>query len=402
MEREGSADAIEPRSASPRALAAEFEARFGARPSAAARAPGRVNLIGEHTDYNQGLALPCAVDLDTLALVAPRAGGRVRLWSREAGPAPEFAANAPRRRGDWSDYVQGVVFSLREGGMPVAGFDLLVASRVPEGAGLSSSAALGVAVVTALDAAFGLRLAPRDRARVAHRAETGFAGVACGILDPIASALGRRGFALRLDCRDESVTEVPLPEAARLVVVDSGVRRRLADGRYAERVAECRAALLAARGALRRPGLGSLRDVSPADLAALEAALPPTLWRRLRHVVTENARVDAACAALAAGDLAAVGATLREGQASLRDDYQVSTPELDALCRLADALPGVCGSRLTGAGFGGCSLHLVAADACAEAAAGLAAGFERRFGRRPRLWVLASADGAGPEQLSDP
>jgi galactokinase len=402
MEREGSAGVSEPRPAELRALAAEFEARFGARPQAAARAPGRVNLIGEHTDYNQGLALPCAVDLDTLALVAPRAGGRVRLWSREAGGAPEFAAGAPRRRGDWSDYVQGVVFSLREGGMPVPGFDLLVASRVPEGAGLSSSAALALAVVTALDAGFGLRLAPRDRARVAHRAETGFAGVACGILDPLASALGRRGEALRLDCRDESVMPVPLPGAAALLVVDSGVRRRLADGRYAARVAECRAALAAARGALRRQGLDSLRDVSPADLAALKPALAPTLLRRLRHVVTENARVDAACAALAAGDLAAAGASLREGQASLRDDYEVSAPELDALCQLADALPGVWGSRLTGAGFGGCSLHLVAAEACVDAAAALAAGFERRFGRRPRMWRLAAADGAGPEALSGP
>jgi galactokinase len=401
MEREGSAGVTGSRPGDWRALAAEFEARFGARPRAAARAPGRVNLIGEHTDYNLGLALPCAVDLDTLALVAPRAGARVRLFSREAGPAREFAAGAPRRRGDWSDYVQGVVFSLREGGMPVAGFDLLVASRVPEGAGLSSSAALLLAVVTALDAAFGLGLAPRDRARIAHRAETGFAGVACGILDEVASALGRRGHALRLDCRDESVTPVPLPVAARLLVADSGVRRRLADGRYAARVAECRAALAAARAALRRPDLGALRDVAPADLAALEVGLDPGLFRRLRHVVTENARVDAACVALAAGDLAAAGALLAEGQASLRDDYAVSTPELDALCRLADALPGVWGSRLTGAGFGGCSLHLVAAEACAEAAAELAAGYERQFGRRPRVWVLAAADGAGAQDLTD-
>jgi len=368
--------------------------RLGRSPDVVARAPGRVNLIGEHTDYEGGLALPFAIDREVRVALARRDDRRARVVScQEAGEAV-FDTALPRRRGDWSDYVQGVVAALAECGVRVGGFDLAIASDVPPGAGLSSSAALQIAVATALDAAFDGGLDPVARARVAHAAERGFVGVACGILDPFASALGRRGHALRLDCASGATRYVPLPAArVRVLVAHSGVRRSVAESAYAERVAECRAARGAAAAALRRP-VARLRELAPGDLPALEAVLLPDPLRRVRHVVTENARVDAMCAALSAGDLEAAGALLREGQRSLREDFEVSAPELDALCELGDAADGVFGSRLTGAGFGGCTIHLVAAARADAAAEALVEGFAHRFKRRPPVWSVAAAEGA--------
>ena len=376
------------------ALAAEFRRRFGSRPEAGARAPGRVNLIGEHTDYNDGLVLPCAIDRDTRVLVALRPGTRVRAFSREMNAVAAFDAAHPQPSGGWVDHVQGVVAALAERGAPPGGFDLAVASELPLGSGLASSAALGVAVATALDAALGLRLGPRECAALAHRSETAFVGVPCGTLDPLASALGRAGAALRIDCRSGATLPIPLPEL-RLLVADSGVRRRLVAGRYGDRRDECRRAFEAARGAGLAPsGAQALRDLAREDLPALERALDPLLFRRVRHVVTENARVDATALALRQGDLAAAGACLREGMRSLREDFAVSIDELDALCELADALPGVHGSRLTGAGFGGCTLHLVDPARAEAAAEALAAAFAGRFGRRPPIWSCVASDGA--------
>ncbi len=378
-----------------RELAAGFRRRFGREPAAGARAPGRVNLIGEHTDYNEGLVLPCAIDRDTVVLVAARRDRQVRVFSRERGAAELREADRSGRRGDWLDYLRGVLDALRAAGAGVGGLDLAVASRVPAEAGLSSSAALCVGLVTAIDACAGLGLDAENRARIAHRAESEFAGVGCGIMDHFASSLGRRGAALRIDCRSLEVRPVPLsPERLALLVAHSGTTRSLARGGYSGRRAECARALEAARRAGLVAAGAALRDLAPGELPALERVLDPAAFRRARHVVTENARVEAACAALAAGDLAGAGALLREGMQSLRRDFEVSTPELDALCRIADAAPGVYGSRLTGAGFGGCTLHLVAPEAAEAAARAIADGFEREFGRRPPLWQVAAAEGA--------
>jgi galactokinase len=382
------------------ALAALFRTQHGRAPEAAARAPGRVNLIGEHTDYNEGLVLPCAIDRDTLALVAPRDDGRWRAVSRETRQPLDFRASAPPRRGGWGDYVHGVVRALEERGRRLPGADLAVASEVPVGAGLSSSAALCVALVCALDAAFELGLDGRARAEIAWRAESGFAGVPCGPMDPLASALGRRDTALRIDCRSLEVAPVALPGRLRLLVADSGVRRQLAAGAYGDRRAECAEALRRAREeGVAAPEARALRDLGSADLPALVRALPAPLARRARHVVLENERVRATAAALARGDLAGAGAELRRGMQSLRDDFEVSTPELDALCESADALPGVHGSRLSGAGFGGCTLHLVEAEAAGEVASELAARFAARFGRRPPIHAVRAADGAATLRL---
>ncbi len=374
---------------------ASFRQALGGSPALAARAPGRVNLIGEHTDYNEGLVLPCAIDRHTWVLAARRGDGRVRVVSRELGEAA-FEAAAPRRLGAWVDYVQAVFSAAAAEGLPVAGCDLWVASDVPLGSGLSSSAALGVGVATALDALLGFDLGAEGRARLAHRGESEFVGVGCGIMDQYASALGRRAHALRIDCRSLATRAVPIADPRlTLLIAESGVRRELARGGYSDRREACRAALAAAREAgVAAPAARALRDLREADLPGLERALAPTLFRRARHVIRENARVDAFCAALGGGDLAAAGDLLRAGMASLRDDFEVSTPELDALCEAGDAHPGVYGSRLTGAGFGGCTLHLARREAAAEAAEAIARAFARRFGRRPPVLEAVPSDGA--------
>jgi galactokinase len=377
-------------------LGDDFAARWGRRSELGARAPGRVNLIGEHTDYSEGWVLPCAIDRDTIVLAARRDDGRVRIHSHQSEETREFEVQRLARRGEWIDYAQGVVFALQERGCAVRGLDLSVASRVPPGSGLSSSAALCVALVTVFDRAQRLGLSAEERARLAHRAENGFVDVACGIMDPYACALGRRDHALRLDCRSGEATAVALPRGALAwLVAHSGVERRLRQGSYGDRVGECRLAFEAAVAAgLAPPGARALRDLGPGDLPGLERRLDSVLFRRARHVLGENVRVLAFCQRLAAGEIEAAGALLCESMRSLRDDFEVSTPELDALCEIADRLPGVYGSRLTGAGFGGCTLHAVAPEAADEVASRLGLAFERRAGRRPPVLRVFAADGA--------
>jgi galactokinase len=372
-----------------------FTRHFARRATLAVRAPGRVNLIGEHTDYNDGLVLPCAIDRATLVLAAPRDDGAVRAISTAQNEAVRFSLDALARAGDWADYVRAPAFALREAGQRARGADLAIASDVPLGAGLSSSAALGVATTLALAAVSEIALPLRRAADLAHHGENHFVGIGCGILDPYASALGERDRALRIDCRARSVESLPLPPHAVWLVADSGAQRELARGGYRARVAECAAALAQAkRAGIAAPDARALRDLEPAALPALARALPEPLLRRARHVVTENARVDAFAAALGAGDLAEAGALMRESHASLRDDYAVSTPELDYLCALGAAAPGCHGSRLTGAGFGGCTLHLVDGDASESVAHSLESGFAKRFGSTPRVWRVRASEGA--------
>lgn len=380
-------------------LSDEFAARFARPPTLAARAPGRVNLIGEHTDYNGGLVLPLAIDRDTLALGAPRSDRRLRVFSRELAAEADLDADSPKRTGAWSDYVAGVVFAFAEAGHRVPGLDLALASRVPGGAGLSSSAALELAVVTLVAGIVAPELAALARARLAHRAESGFVGVACGMMDQLASALGREGFALRIDCTSLAIDPIAIPPGVALLVVDSGVRHALSGGEYNLRRRECEAALAAARDAgLASPDAATLRALDAGALPGLERALDPLLFRRARHVITENLRVDAVCRAFARGDLPSAGAALHEGQRSLRDDFEVSTPELELLCDLAARESGVHGARLTGAGFGGCTVQLVDAARLDAVRDAIVEGFARRYGRRPRAWDVRP--GRGAESIS--
>ncbi|MED5261197.1 MAG: galactokinase [Myxococcota bacterium] len=383
------------------ALRDGFLERFGTSPEAGGSAPGRVNLIGEHTDYSEGFVLPFAIDRETWVLAAdrprPEGAGQVRAWARDLDDEAAFDIDsATARRGDWLDYVQAVVSALAERGFSTGSVDLAVSSEVPREAGLSSSAALGVALVTALDRLRGWGLDALERARIAHRAENHFVGVGCGILDPFASALARSDFALRIDCRSQAVEPIPLDaKRAVVLVAHSGITRALARGDYRDRVDECRRAFeIATDSGQLAPQATSLRDFGRADLARLESVLEPALLARVRHVVSENERVDLVCAALKAGDYAAVGACLREGHRSLRDDFAVSTPELDALCAIADTLPGVYGSRLTGAGFGGCTIHLVEPEATETVSAELTRQFRDRFGHDPAPICVKPSQGA--------
>jgi galactokinase len=363
--------------------------------AAVAEAPGRVNLIGEHTDYNGGWVLPMATALRTRVAVRLRDDARIRGES-QAAPAVEAEWGDPPS-GTWLDYASGVGRELVQcGRMLPGGFEIRVESDVPQGAGLSSSAALEVATALALAAAAGRPFEERERAEVAslcQRAESDFVGVPCGIMDPWAALFGRAGRAVKLRCADLRWELVPLPDSLEVWIVDTGVRRALRDGAYAARREECTQALEGARLALGRP-LDSLSDLSATDLARLEAELEPAPRRRARHVVGENARVHRFVEALRSGDLALAGEQLYASHESLRSDYEVTCAESDFLVDATRDLSGAIGARMTGAGWGGCTLHLVRAGSSESVVRAVAARFEDRFGRRPPRWKVLSGDGA--------
>lgn len=370
-----------------------FAGRFGQPPRWLVRAPGRVNLIGEHTDYNEGFVLPMAVDRRAAVAVAPNGEACCRVVALDRGG--EVASFEGLGRGAatpaWARYAEGVVSLLRARSVRVPMFDAALASSVPVGGGLSSSAAVEVAFALALGALAGAALDPLSLAVLCQRAEHEFAGVPCGLMDQLAAVFGRAGHALLIDCRAVEMRPVPIDAArAGVLVVDSGVRHELASGEYAERRRQCERAV--AGLAERDPAVRSLRDATEdaIDRAGLEA----TLHRRARHVVRENARTFEAARLLEAGDMAGVGRLMLESHASLRDDYEVSCPELDALVEIAAATPGVFGARMTGGGFGGCVVAFVEPERTSGAGGAIAAEYERRVGVRARWMVVGAADGA--------
>jgi galactokinase len=366
-----------------------FEDLFGRAPEIVARAPGRVNLIGEHTDYNEGFVLPLAIPRETEVQLARAPGRRVRAVSLAIlPPTPvEYELGGEHRSGSWTDYLQGVTHVLAaaaragelgaQAGMPgiITGFDARISSNIPLGAGLSSSASFEVAMLRALRAAFALAIDDVMVARLGQRVETDFVGAPVGIMDQMAASLADGGAALFVDTRSLGYEKVPLPADADLVVVDSGVTHGHATGEYRTRRAECERAASAL-------GVRFLRDLSLSDLDRI-ATLPPPLDRRARHVVTENARVLDSLAALRAGDLPLLGALLTAGHASLRDDFEVSIPEIDLLVSIAGSAEGVHGARLTGGGFGGSVVVLTDRDRAATAAATIADEFAAAIGHRP-------------------
>lgn len=369
-----------------------FARRFGGRPDVLARAPGRVNLIGEHVDYSDGHVLPVAIDRDCVTALRRSSDGRWRAWSEDLRslvelPDPATAERAPRSTGEaaWANLAAGVLAGFAREGVRIPPLEIAFASDVPIGAGLSSSAAFAVSLSTAIAEALSAPLFGIPLARMCQEAEARFAGVPCGIMDPIACALSRAEHAMLLDCRSLDVRFVPFPPASRasLLVFDSGVHRSLGDGRYAERRREV-------EEAARALAVPSLREIDEATLKAKQ--LPSLLERRARHVVREIQRVQAAANALRREDLELFGLFMAQSHQSLRDDFAVSTPELDALVDEARAIGtagGVYGSRLTGAGFGGSVIVL--ADAARNGIGErIAAAFERRF-RRPVQWARMSA-----------
>jgi galactokinase len=359
-----------------------------------------VNLIGEHTDYNDGFVLPMAIAERTYVAVAPRSDGTVRVYSRELKKDRSFKLSDPwARRGKWLDYVEGVARVLVAQGVNVPGADGYMTTDVPLGAGLSSSAALELALGLAFSALGGGTLTPRDLALAGRAAENDFVGVRSGAMDQLASALGREGHALFIDCRSLEVTPVRLPlDDVRFVICDTGVRHAHSSSGYNERRDECQRALALLEQA-GRP-VQSLRELGVEELDALRRILPEPLDRRVRHVVSENARTSAAVDALRRGHLAAFGRLMNGSHASLRDDYEVSAPELDFVAAQAQREAGVIGARMTGGGFGGSAVMLGEGTSVESLFESLAQSFEKKFGRKPGLRVATASDGVGEEPVT--
>jgi galactokinase len=380
------------------AIAAAFHDRFGRPPAGLSEAPGRVNLIGEHTDYNDGFVLPVAIDRTVAVAFAPREDGRVRAHSLDFDQQDEFALDDISRpeSDSWANYVRGVALVLRDAGHTLTGLDLVVEGEVPIGAGLSSSAALEVATLGAFVASAGLALDDRDKALLAQRAENDFVGVACGVMDQMAAVFGRADHALRIDCRSLETVAVPLNLEAhglRIVVADTGVRRALSASAYNQRRAECTRAVELLFVLLRGRRPRSLRDITPRDLKINGRFVPADLLRRARHVVSENARVLATVDALQRGDMAEVGRLFHASHESLARDYEVSSPELDLMVELASLLEGVVAARMTGAGFGGCTVNLVRAGAVEDFGRQVIETYRARTGLAAEMYVCRAVDG---------
>jgi galactokinase len=345
-----------------------FSRHFGeASEAVVARAPGRVNLIGEHTDHNEGFVLPTIIDRYVEVVVRRRPDRQVRIVAADTGEREENDLDQPIDYSSfgWLPYVLGVVHELEQRGRITFGVDVVFRGDVPLGAGLASPAALEVATALAVDAVFNLWLTPIDMALLCRDVEHRYAGLRCGIMDQYASRLGRSDHALLIDCRSLEGRHVPINlDRHRLVIVDSGVRRILVDTSYNERRSECEEAVAVLRTA--DPTLTALRDLTPELLATCERQMAPNVLARCRHVMAENQRVLEACERLAANDLPAVGRLMNVSHLSLRDDYEVSYPALDRLVEEASRVDGVLGARVAGAGFGGCTVNLVAEEALPE------------------------------------
>jgi galactokinase len=358
------------------------------------RAPGRINLIGEHIDYNEGFVMPAAVDLDCWAAVAPAPDRTVAVYSSNFKGGRTFHLDQPKALHDWSDYVQGVALMLEESGYRIPGAKMLIAGDVPMGSGLSSSAALEVAFALAL---LDLQQQFCDRlqlAQLCRRAENEFVGARCGIMDQFICCHGKAGHLARLDCRSLQHNYFPLPEYVRLVICNTMVKHAHASGEYNARRSQCEAGVQILSGKLR--GISALRDVSLEDLERLHAVLPPIVYKRCLHVISENHRVQLAAAALDEGNLQCFGQLMAASHRSLRDDYEVSSPELDLMVDLANRAEGVYGARMTGGGFGGCTVNLVAAGAVPEFTTKIAAAYQARIGVVPDVRVCIATEGAGP------
>ena len=358
------------------------------------RAPGRVNLIGEHTDYNLGFVLPIALEMACLIARAPATHGKLRVYSRDVAaefsvPVEEIAEAQPL--GVWSDYVMGVAQQLSRIGLFIEPCDLYVASEVPAGSGLSSSAAIEIATAFAL---LGSRkLDPLDIALLGQRAEREFVGVPSGIMDQYASVFGRQGQAIQIDCRSLEREYVSLPDNVRILAVNSLVKHELGSSAYRQRVLECREAVEAIQKS--HPEVQTLRDVTPEIFEQVEKDIPDVPRRRARHVISDSQRVHHLGAAAAAGDLVAMGKLFWASHRSMKEDYEITCEEIDFLVDAAMQIPGVYGARMTGGGFGGCTVNLVRPDAVARFQSELATAYEERFSIRPAFYDCEPASGAG-------
>ncbi|HEX5411640.1 MAG TPA: galactokinase [Terriglobia bacterium] len=371
-----------------------FQKIFGTAPDTTASAPGRVNLIGEHTDYNDGFVLPAAIDRTIEFAARRRVDNVVRACSIDFRDQVEFRLDAIKKDHErpWSNYVRGVLKLLQEEGHQLTGADIAFGGNVPREAGLSSSAAVEVGAVALAMKLFGIELDPLEVVRLARRAENEFVNVPCGVMDQFACAMAKRDHALFLDCRDLSYRYVPLSGPVKIVVCYSGVRRALAASEYEIRLKQCRQAV----AQLGTTGLAvnSLREIDLTDLEIASHSLSEVLLKRARHVVSENDRVLKAVEDLEKGDLDSFGRLMIASHESLRDDYEVSCRELDVLVELALQQPGVLGARMTGAGFGGCTVNLVRANAAVPFAEAVKEGYSKATGLDAEVYVCKASDGA--------
>jgi len=377
---------------SPDLLKEKFRALYHSEPLLC-RAPGRVNLIGEHTDYNDGFVMPVAIDFFTWAAIAVRNDARLNVASmQQADPVSISLSNGLAPRHDWSDYVVGVFAQLRASGLDAKGAELLVHGEVPIGAGLSSSAALEVATGFAALRSRGLPVDRTQLALLCQRAENQFVGMNCGIMDQFISCHGQAGHALILDCRSLEFSLLPIPPDVRIVICNTMVKHELTGGEYNTRRQQCEEGVRLLAQWI--PGIRALRDVSVAQFQKYAERLPSEIARRCRHVVTEDERVELAADALRSGALDEFGRLMAESHQSLRDDYEVSCPELDVMVTVAKQQPGVYGARITGGGFGGCTVNLVEAAAAESFVADVSRAYERATGIHPDIYVRSAADGA--------
>ena len=373
-------------------FSAEHQAGFGLAP-AVFLAPGRVNLIGEHTDYAEGFVMPAAIDFETLAAVTPRDDRKVVIHSVNFDETVEHSLDDLPEKGTqhWSDYPLGVVAVLRElfGDTPGLGgevkpFSLSIAGNVPLGAGLSSSASIEVACMLAVLHVAGVALPPRQVAKLCQKAENTYVGANTGIMDQFIACCGAADHALLLDCRSLDFRLAPIPRHLSLVIANTMVKHSHSGGEYNTRRAEVEEATKILRG--HRPEIRALRDATPEDLARGGQEMPPNVLKRARHIITDSLRAVAAADALEAGDLVELGRLMAAAHASYRDDFEASCPEADTMVELANTLPGLVGARLTGGGFGGCTVNLVENDHAADFIEGLGAGYKAATGITPDIW----------------
>jgi galactokinase len=376
----------------PATLLPAFAESFGGRPRLF-RAPGRVNLIGEHTDYTGGLVMPAAIHFSTWVAAGRREDRTIRAVSEGFPGALEFSLDQTRnRQGNWTDHVAGVAATLEAAGHRLRGANLLIRGEVPVGSGLSSSAAIEVATALALLKNSDLFMEPMQLALLCQRAENEFVGMRCGIMDQFASCFGRAGCALMLDCRSLEFELVRLPPDVQLVICNTMVKHDNATSEYNTRRAECEEAVRLLAQEL--PGVRSLRDVTFVQLDQHRGRLPEMIYKRCRHVITENDRVRQAARAFQIGDSVKLARLMADSHRSLRDDYQVSCSELDLMVEIASRQRGVSGARMTGGGFGGCTINLVAVADALEFQRNVASEYELRTGLRPDIFICEASAGA--------
>ncbi len=361
-----------------------FRDRFGTDPAVVVQAPGRVNLIGEHTDYNDGFVLPIAIDRRTVIAARPRTDTTIVVAS-ETFPDACFDLLTMTRESGWEEYVKGVAWAMKADTLP--GWDGVIVSTVPIGASLSSSAALEIATALVFSTLAHRRWDPVEAAQTAQRGESEWVGVTSGIMDQLISACGRTGQALLIDCRDLTRTPIPLPDGTRVAVLDTGTRRRLTESNYNTRRRECKEAASAF-------SVASLRDLTPAAFADMPPGLPATIGRRAVHVVEENQRAIAAAQAMRSGGAAELGDLMYQSHVSLRDNYEVSSVALDAMVEAAMASPGCLGARMTGAGFGGCAVALIKRSYVGQFSRAVTDRYQGATGHEPRVYLCDAAGGA--------